>query len=805
LTNSIEQNIIIIGEYYVSFAYINSNMMKVVKMMKLKAVLSLALCIALITGVSIFPAAAAQSPVTTTAFDNLSGTMSTSDTTQLNNRSARLYFNANGGIGSMPALSADFEGWVTVPACTFTRSGYTFTKWNTASDGSGTAVDPGTFIISLTADFTLYAQWTKNQSTISFDTAGGSPIDPITQDKGTAVTPPANPTRAGYSFDGWMPAVPAIMPENDMTCVAQWRIPTDPSVCRTIHFDPGGGSWGYDPYLGYGEGEMPSPPPVTREGYVFSGWVPSVPAYCPVDDITCVAQWTANSYNITFDAAGGTGGEVQTLVYGTALSAPAVTRAGYTFIGWSPSLPETVPAADTTYTAQWDRNMFRLSFNANGGTGEMDYHTMGLDGGVTVPNCAFTRTGYSFSGWNTAANGSGDSVEVGTILYLTYDLTLFAQWTVNNYIITFNANGGTGGTGPAAMDYGSALTAPTVVKTGYTFMGWDPEVPATVPANDQIYTAQWTGNTYTVSFNAGSGTVSPTDKVVTYGNAYGDLPVPTLEGFVFKGWWTESGTEVTGASTVSIARDHTLYSRWDIAYHTLTLKLNNGTNADYLSLSLEYKVRVLFDYFYSNPAGGDPEIPDPNLYYITYDYEYYVPSSPGYSSLYTVGYSPPTRSGYTFVGWSESPAGSSISYSTTIENTDITMYAVWVSNHKSTIVFDSNGGTAVAPITQDEGTAVTLPQDPVKAGYIFAGWSPAVPAIIPGDDVTCVAQWRLLGDIDNNGSVTAVDALMALQGSSGEFTLSAIQMLLADANHDGRTSAIDALILLHAASGLIIL
>lgn len=334
--------------------------LKVVNMMKLKAFLSFLLCIALFAGLLVLPAAAAQSTATT-AFDNLSGTMSASFITQVSRR-AGLYFDANGGTGTMAAAYADFEGWVTVPACTFTRTGYTFAGWNSESDGSGTALEPGLFIISLRTDVTLYAQWIKNQSTITLDADGGSTVAPITQDEFTPVTPPATPVKPGFDFMGWIPAIPAIMPEDDLTCVAQWEIPFDPpGGCDTIHFDLGGGSWGYDPYIIYDEETaITAPSDPTKEGYIFRGWEPAIPANCPVDDITCVAQWepiVVPQITITFDSAGGSPVDPITQDEGTEVIPPAdPVKAGYIFAGWSLAVPATMPEDDVTCVALW--NMF---------------------------------------------------------------------------------------------------------------------------------------------------------------------------------------------------------------------------------------------------------------------------------------------------------------------------------------------------------------------------------------------------------------------------------------------------------------
>ena len=111
------------------------------------------------------------------------------------------------------------------------------------------------------------------------------------------------------------------------------------------------------------------------------------------------------------------------------------------------------------------------------------------------------RTGYTFDGWYTTADG-GEKINAST--KVMGNVTYYAHWTINQYKVTFDANGGTGGK-TVTQDYGTSLAAPTVTRTGYTFAGWSPTVPATVPAANATYTAKWTKNKYTVIFNANGG------------------------------------------------------------------------------------------------------------------------------------------------------------------------------------------------------------------------------------------------------------------------------------------------------------
>ena len=158
------------------------------------------------------------------------------------------------------------------------RQGYQFTDWYL----DDTKYD---FNTAVTKDMTLTAKWTANSYTITFDTDGGSAIEPITQDYGTQITAPADPTREGYTFIGWDKAIPATMPAGDMTITAQWRINQ-----YTITFDTDGGSAVAPITQDYGT-QITVPADPTREGYTFIGWDKAIPATMPAEDLTITALW----------------------------------------------------------------------------------------------------------------------------------------------------------------------------------------------------------------------------------------------------------------------------------------------------------------------------------------------------------------------------------------------------------------------------------------------------------------------------------------------------------------------------------
>ena len=158
------------------------------------------------------------------------------------------------------------------------RQGYQFTDWYL----DDTKYD---FNTAVTGNMTLTAKWTANSYTITFDTGGGSAIDPITQDYGTQITAPADPTREGYTFIGWDTEIPTTMPAGDMTIKAQWRINR-----YTVTFDTDGGSAVASITQDYGTA-ITAPADPTRGGYTFTGWDKAIPATMPAGDMTITAKW----------------------------------------------------------------------------------------------------------------------------------------------------------------------------------------------------------------------------------------------------------------------------------------------------------------------------------------------------------------------------------------------------------------------------------------------------------------------------------------------------------------------------------
>ena len=474
-------------------------------------------------------------------------TVDTTFTAQWTIQTHTLSFNANGGSGSMSSLT-DSDNGVTVPPCTFTNTGHTYSGWNTAANGSGISYTPGT-LIHLTGNLTLYAQWVANTYTVTYNgngSTGGSTASSL-HTYGVAMNLTANGySRVGYTYLGWSTSSGATSPTFNnsesiinltttpngvLTFYAVWHINS-----YTMTFDANGGLGSTSSSKAYGT--QLTTPVVTREGYTFDKWLPTVPSTVPGNNETYVAQWTLNSYLISFDANGGTGGTSGPMAYDSDLTPPAVARIGYTFMGWEPEVPPSVPASDAIYTAQWIVSGNNLTLSANGGMGGT---SVMLDFGSPILAPVVSRSGYIFTGWNPAL----PSTVVGGIN--TYD----AQWLINNYQVTFDSNGGHGGSS-TLMQFGSQLTVPTVSRTGFTLTGWLPTVPTTVPSNNAIYIAQWSRNQIQVTFDANGG-VGGISDLMTFGD---DLVPPAVSrtGYIFTGWSPAVPTKVVAGNQTYTAQ-----------------------------------------------------------------------------------------------------------------------------------------------------------------------------------------------------------------------------------------------------------
>ena len=194
-----------------------------------------------------------------------------------------IYLPGTYGTGSAVTDMKPHNNILTLRGALFTRAGYTQVGWATVDGGE--KVYDFEDIYTKNEALTLYPVWNTNKYTITFDTNGGSEIAPITQDYGTEITAPDNPTRKGYTFKGWDKEIPETMPAENITVKAQWEINQ-----YTIAFDTNGGSEIAPITQDYGT-EITAPDNPTRKGYTFKGWDKEIPETMPAENITITARW----------------------------------------------------------------------------------------------------------------------------------------------------------------------------------------------------------------------------------------------------------------------------------------------------------------------------------------------------------------------------------------------------------------------------------------------------------------------------------------------------------------------------------
>ena len=395
------------------------------------------------------------------------------------------------------------------PAIPAAPTGYHFAGWNPAYDTTSTVPQWG-----------IHYQivWKPNDYSFSFDSNGGTAVDTLTQTYDNAFVTPADPSRTGYTFLGWQPALPDSVPAADMTFTAQWQVNT-----YTLAFDANGGTPVDTIVQNYDTALVPPAAP-SRTGYTFLGWEPALPDSIPPYDANYTAQWQVNTYTLAFDANGGT--PVDTIVqnYDTALVPPAdPSRTGYTFLGWEPALPDSIPPYDITYTAQWQVNSYALSFDSDGGTA-VDTIVQNYDTAL-VPPADPVRTGHLFAGWMPALP---DSIP-------PHDAHYVAMWQRCDYTLQFDTDGGNA-LSPLRSPYGAALVPPSPPqREGFNFLGWEPQIPTYMPASDLTCKARWERAEFTLTFDSNQGS-----SVTAISQLY-DTPItppepPVRHGYTFCGW-----------------------------------------------------------------------------------------------------------------------------------------------------------------------------------------------------------------------------------------------------------------------------
>jgi uncharacterized repeat protein (TIGR02543 family) len=585
-------------------------------------------------------------------------------------------YQTNGGSTIAPVIYA--SGATIVAPAAPTREGYTFAGWFEDS----ALLTPYTFGSMPESNLTLYAKWTINQYTITFESNGGSTVTALTGDYQSTITKPANPTKVGYTFVDW--------------------------------------------YL----------EPALTTPYVFNQMGSS--------NLTLYAKWQINTYTVTFESNQGTSVLPITTEYNTTITQPIdPTKVGHTFGGWYSDLTLTVPFVFTssitqsmTLYAKWNINSYTMTFNSMGGS-PINPVTQNYGSQITVPNPA--KEGYDFAGWYTSETYT--TLYTVTTMPDT-NTTVFAKWTASPYSITFNSNGGTVVSSISA-NYNDVVTKPAApTKVGHTFVDWysditlnTPFVFTTMPVGGATLYAKWSVNEYTITFVVNGGT--PIDPMIAAHNAVIMAPATTKAGYTFQGFYTEATFDTLYTFNQMGSSNITLYVKWLPIQYSIQFISNGGSEVDTIYGILDETITKpvdptkqghIFDGWYTESEFTTPFVFDKmplegatlfakwmiNTYTLTYIIEgSLINQEIAYQSQITL-MTPPLIEGFNFVGWMENDTPFTL---TSMPDRNITILPKY--EH---IIYTISFGNIVKSDMQVKYTDPIGIEPPTKPGYAFTGW-----------------------------------------------------------------------------------
>ena len=521
-------------------------------------------------------------------------------------------YDSNGGSGSIAADTVYYGSSYTTKSNSFKRTGYSFSGWNTKSDGKGTSYNAESSISNISADITLYAQWTANTGKVTIegsnygtvkDANGNSIASGNSMSYGTVLT--ITPTAAtGYTTTAKVST--GSISNNKYTVNSDVTITfTRTENTYYVYYENGLATSGtlpnttsrtYTKNATIGTNNM-SKTSTTEDSYTVtynkgtstSGTVPEKQTSTNTTTYT-KNGWTTSSSNTNDpDYANGATYGANTTNNLTLYPnfSTSVTNSGVTLKTNSMAKSTTT---DATYTITYNANngsvnpssdtaYKKTSYAANGwtttsGSSTRTYannaNTGALSTNLTLYPCFTpttttdslnlptpTRSNYTFSGWYTSASGGSQITSPYTP---TQTRTLYAHWSINQHTVTFDPNGGTSSDNLSkTVNAGSQIgTLPTVTRDGYTFNGWYTSTTGgskisttTTISSDKTYYARWTANKYTVVFDSNGGTGTMSNQSFTYGTSQAlRANTFTRTGYIFSGW-SYNGNTYTDKESVN--------------------------------------------------------------------------------------------------------------------------------------------------------------------------------------------------------------------------------------------------------------
>ncbi len=587
------------------------------------------------------------------------------------------------------------------------KEGYTFKGWN----GEIPDMMPDKDIV-LDAQFeinTYRVVWVNDPDDMSLN-------DTLYYNYGAKVGKMSNPEKTGYTFKTWSEDVPETMPAKNITFISQWTVNS-----YSLIFNVDGSvyvkqSYDYNSTIDYSSVSNP-----TKDGYYFLGWGDDLPTVMPDHNVELTARWSANAYAfiVVYDETDPSLNDTTYYEYQTELPAlKTPEKTGYSFRGWDVKVPETMPDKDLVVTAQWTINEYVLTTLVNCKPTEYRY-TYGDAVSIADPS----EEGYKFNGWQQEV----PTTMPGQNLLIIANMELLKY----NFITVVDEVRDT-----TVYDYSALIETPAEPeKEGFTFDGWNKEIPETMPAEDVTISAKWTRNSYNIYFVNEGDTVD--QRAYPYENKIVVPNDPTKTGYTFAGWYDANGDEVPENMP---AEDLTFEATWDInAYYFVTIVDDDTTDKKYNYadeiVAPESPSKTGYTFYQWNktipetmPAHNDTIVA---LWKVnSYKVNWVVDEGDTVSVSYEYGaniekVADPEKEGYTFEGWNKSIAS-------TMPANDLTYVAEFtINSYRVYVTIDGKTDST----KYEYGESVEVPDEPVKEGYKFNGWSEDFPNTMPAHDV----------------------------------------------------------------------
>ena len=507
----------------------------------------------------------------------------------------KITFDSNGGYGSMESIICKLDNICTLNENKYTKEGYSFQGWSTKNNGVTEFQDKAELknLSSKNGDnITLYAVWEIKSYQITFLDYDKSIIQQDKLEYNSKIILPENPTRKGYTFKNWDKELSTV--KENLTINALYDIDS-----YDISYKLNDGILNEAPTNYNVESEdiiIPSPKKV---GYSFIGWTtpdnkePKIDykiSTSSIGDKELTANYEPITYYISYNSSECQGEmEKQEFAYNqtSKLNKNQFTKEGYTFIGWSTSIDGDVMFNDEseisnlsskdkdviTLYAKWEIIKLNVKYYDLFGA-LLKSETVEYGNKSVAPEDMFID-GYTFEDWNPS---------LGVI---REDTIYKAQYTINEYTIKYNFNTGNNDDSQE-IKYNvesDTITLPTPTRTGYTFLGWTgsnglkPQLEVIIhkgSIGDKTFKANWVSNSYKVSLNANGGVVNEDYIMISYNSLYGTIPTPTRVGYTFEGWYYND-TLITEDSIQDKEFDHELVANWKTIQYDITYNLAGGT------------------------------------------------------------------------------------------------------------------------------------------------------------------------------------------------------------------------------------